>query len=115
MPRPRQNEEQKRQHKITIRLSLPEFGKVTDEVKKLGVSISSYIRAKVLHGYIRIPKIAKIDKEHIGVLSKLGGLLKKIHIESGGVYHPLITNVIERIEAILILIQKRLEEDMSGG
>ena len=109
MARPKQEEELKRRNKITIRLSNSELGKVTGDAEKLGVTLSSYIRAKTLRGYLRIPKYAKVDKRLIGLLSKLGGLFKKTHVESGGVYHPYVPAVLQKIEAVLMAIQKHLE------
>ena len=109
MARPKQKEELKRQNKITIRLSDSEHGKISNDAQELGVTMSSYIRAKALHGYIRIPKYAKIDNELIGMLSKLGGLFKKVHIESGGVYRPHIPATIAKIQTVLATIQNQLE------
>ena len=109
MARPRQKDELKRQNKITIRLSDSELSRVTGVAEMLGVTLSSYLRAKALRGYIRVPKYAKIDNEHIGQLSKLGGLLKKMHIENGGLYRMETAAMLDKIQDILKTIQNRLE------
>ena len=110
MARPKQKDELRQQNKITIRLSDAERDRVTDDAEKLGVTLSSYLRSKALRGYISIPKYAKIDNEHIGQLSKLGGLLKKLHTENGGIHWFKTSEILDEIKAILVAIRNRLEE-----
>lgn len=111
MARPKQVEELKKLHKVTIRFSASEMGRLTSDTEKLGVTLSAYIRAKALRGYIHVPKYAKIDCEHIGQLSKLGGLLKLTHAETGGIYSDKTAAILDEIRTILVIVKQRLESD----
>jgi hypothetical protein len=109
MARPKHSPEARREHHIGVRFSTPEYKKITAESGKLGVTLSSYIRAKALRGYVSIPKYARIDNEHIGQLSKLGGLLKKMHNENGGIYKLETAAILDEIRAILLKIKIMME------
>ncbi|MDL2264610.1 hypothetical protein LJC31_08160, partial [Synergistaceae bacterium OttesenSCG-928-I11] len=61
MARPKHPPESRRQHHIGVRFAASEYKKIRAESEKIGVTVSAYIRAKALHGFLRIPKYAKID------------------------------------------------------
>ncbi|MDL2263162.1 hypothetical protein LJC31_00770, partial [Synergistaceae bacterium OttesenSCG-928-I11] len=82
---------------------------VTDDAERVGVSLSDYVRGKTLRGYVRVPKYAKIDSAHIGQLSKLGGLIKLTHNETGGIYRRETAAILEEIQGILVKIRHELE------
>jgi hypothetical protein len=111
MPRPRQKEELKRQYRITIRLEESEYAKIMNESKELGITTSTYLRSKAMRGYVNVPKYAQIDSDHINQLSRLGGLMKKTHNESGGLYQEKTAAILDEIYEILAVIRKRLEDD----
>ena len=110
MARPKHSPEARRSYHIGVRFSAPEYAKIRGESEKIGVTLSSYIRAKALRGYIHVPKCAKIDNEHMGQLSRLGGLLKKLHNENGGIHWFRTAEILDEIKAILVTIRNRLEE-----
>jgi hypothetical protein len=111
MARPKHKPEAIRQYHIGIRLDKSEYEKMTSESKEVGVTLSAYIRAKAMRGYLRIPKYAKIDSANINQLSKLGGLLNKIHVESGGMYRKQTAEILEDIHGIMLEIGKGLADD----
>ncbi len=110
MPRPKHAPESRRDHHIGVRFAAPEYEKVRAEAERIGVTLSGYIRAKTIHGHLRIPKYARIDAQAISLLSKLGGLLKMVHTESGGAYSGKTAEILDEIKAILVTIRSRLEE-----
>ena len=111
MPRPKQKEELRRQYRITIRLEESEYAKIMNESKELGITPSTYLRSKAMRGYVNVPKYAQIDSGHINQLSRLGGLMKKTHNESGGLYQEKTAAILDEIYEILSVIRKRLEDD----
>ena len=111
MPRPKQKEELKRRYRITIRLEESEHAKIVNESKELGITPSTYLRSKAMRGYVNIPKYAQIDSGHINQLSRLGGLMKKTHNESGEMYQEKTAAILDEIYEILALVKKRLEDD----
>jgi hypothetical protein len=111
MARPKVSAESKRQRHVGIRLGESEYKKIIAESEKIGVTISAYIRSKAIRGFIQIPRYAKLDNGHIGQLSRLGGLLKKVHVESGGAYSQKTADMLEEIRLILTEMRRRLEDD----
>jgi hypothetical protein len=111
MPRPKIQPDAKRQHHIGVRLDDSEYGKIRAESARIGVTLSAYIRSKATRGFIQIPRYAKLNNEHVGQLSKLGGLLKKVHTESGGAYSQKTADALDEIVLILTEMRRRLEND----
>jgi hypothetical protein len=111
MPRPKRTNESLRQYHVGIRLNESEYEKVRRESEDIGVTLSEYVRAKTTKGFIRVPKYAKIDTDAINMLSKLGGLFKKTHIESGGIYSRHTAAILDEIFSVIIEIRKGLEDD----
>jgi hypothetical protein len=111
MPRPKQKEELKRCCRLTIRLEESEYAKIINESNELGITPSTYIRSKTMRGYVNVPKYAQIDSDHINQLSRLGGLMKKIYNETGGLYQEKTGAILDEIYEILSIIRKRLEDD----
>jgi hypothetical protein len=108
MARPKRSPETKRQYHIGVRFDKSEYEKITAESQAAGVTMSAYVRSKTMRGYLRIPKYAKIDTANVNQLSKLGGLLKKIHIESGGVYREQTAGILDEIRGVMLEIGKGL-------
>jgi len=111
MPRPKRSNESLRQYHIGIRFNESEYGKICRESEEIGVTISEYVRAKTIKGSIRVPKYAKIDTDAINLLSKLGGLFKKTHTESGGLYSECTAAILDEIYRAIIEVRKGLEDD----
>ena len=111
MARPRKRNELKRGHKLTIRIDDTEYGKIRSESEKIGVTLSAYSRAKLIKGSIRVPQYAKIDAQSVSQLSKLGGLFKMTHIESGGLYSGKTAAILDKIYSIMAAMERGLEND----
>lgn len=109
MARPKQRDELRRRHKVTIRFDDAEYERANSDAEKLGATLSSYIRAKISRGFVRIPQYAKIDTASINQLSKLGGLMKKIHTESDGFYREQTAAILGEIRNILVAIHREQE------
>ena len=111
MPRPKRPNESLRQYHVGIRLNESEYGKVRRESEEIGVTVSEYVRSKAVKGFIRVPKYARIDTDAINTLSKLGGLFKKTHTESGGIYSDRTAAILDEIYRVVIQIRKGFEDD----
>ena len=109
MARPKRALELRREYHIGVRFSAAEHDKISKESEELGVTLSSYIRSKALQGYIRIPKYAKIDVNCMNQLSKLGGLLKKLHTESDGAYREQTAVILDDMRQVIRKILSNLE------
>jgi hypothetical protein len=67
---------------INVRLTAAEKARLKEDADLAGVSVSELVRRR----YFGRPIIANADAVMIKELRRLGGLLKHIHHESGGVY-----------------------------
>jgi len=111
MPRPKHAPEARRNHHIGVRFAAPEYEKIRTEAERVGVTTSAYIRAKALQGYLYIPKYVKIDIGALNQLSKMGGLLKKIHTESGGVYREKTAALLDDMRRVVAIILRDIERN----
>ncbi len=111
MPRPRKTDEENKRHKITVRFDDAEYAKICSETKSAGVTLSKFMREKALRGYVRQPKRAVADAEAVSTLSKIGGLLKKIHIDSGGAYSGKTAALLDEIGGVIRTITRGEEND----
>ena len=101
----------KKPYRITVRFDDTDYSKICSEAEALGVTVSNLIRVKMAGGYIRIPKYAKIDAAAMNQLSKLGGLLKMIHTESGGIHGEKTLVILRDIREVIAKIRDSIGDD----
>jgi hypothetical protein len=111
MARPRKSDDVKKGRKVSVRFSDAEYKKIFADAKVIGVGASELIRAKCLTGVVKIPRIAKANNQLIGALSKFGGQLKQMHIESGGAYSERTAAMLGEIHALLWAERQRITDD----
>ena len=111
MPRPKHAPEARRDHHIGVRFAAPEYEKIRADAEKIGVTVSAYIRAKALQGYLHIPKYAKLDVQALNQFSKMGGLVKKIHTESGGAYSEKTAALLDDMRIVVAIILRDAEPE----
>jgi hypothetical protein len=111
MRRKTQTEESKKLHRITIRFDTSEYSKINSEAKSAGVTVSKYVREKVNRGFVHVNPYAKVDAAGINRLSKLGGLLKSVHLESGGAYSAKTAAILDDIKAAILKFNGTPEDD----
>jgi hypothetical protein len=68
--KPKQKKELKRSRKATVMYTENEYAKIEANAREMEVTVSSYIRAKSLRGYARVPKHSKIYAKSIKELSE---------------------------------------------
>jgi hypothetical protein len=111
MARPKKSDDVKKQRKVSVRFSGSEYKKLFADAKAIGVGVSELIRAKCITGAVRIPRIAKANNALIGALSKFGGQLKQVHLESNGAYSEKTAAMLGEIHALLSAERKRIADD----
>ena len=100
-----------KEHRITVRFDSTEYSRICGDAESIGVTLSKFVREKLLRGFVRVPKFAKVDVEAINLLSKTGGLLKKIHNDSGGAYSEKTAAILSDIRDVIRKIGNSLEDD----
>jgi hypothetical protein len=101
MARPSKKEEDKKLRRVTVRFDGTEYKKICSEAKETGITISKFIREKAMRGHVRAPKRANVDAAAINQISKMGGLLKKVHTDSGGAYSGRTGAILDEILAFM--------------
>jgi hypothetical protein len=83
--------------KLDFRLPAEEKERIEQDARLAGISAGAMMRRR----YFGRPIIAHADLATIKELRRLGGLLKKIHTESGGVYSNETYSVLMDIKAAI--------------
>jgi hypothetical protein len=110
MARPKQKKELKRSRKATIMFTDDEYAEIEANSREMEVTVSSYIRAKSLRGYVRVPKYAKIDTKTINELSRLGALLKTFFNVTGGLHKEKTRAILDDMAAVVLEIRGYLDD-----
>jgi hypothetical protein len=87
-----------------------EYTQVEANARETEVTVSSFIRAKSLRGYVRIPKYAKIDTKSVNELSRLGALLKTYFNVTGGLHKERTGAILNDMAAIVLEIRGYLND-----
>jgi hypothetical protein len=111
MARPKQKDELKRSHKVTLMYTEAEYNEISGSAGEVGVTLSTYIRSKSLQGYVRVPKYAKIDSRSIGELSRLGGLLKKYYTDTGGEHRDKTGAILDDMASLVKTLSREMSDD----
>jgi hypothetical protein len=67
---------------LNVRVTNAEWAAVAEQARACGLTVSSYCRSLVLGRVVT----SRTDLSAVNELRRLGGLLKFVHTESGGVY-----------------------------
>lgn len=76
--------------RLNVRLPSGELYTIREDADLAGVSISELVRAR----YFGRPIVANADALMIKELRRIGGLLKSVHLESGGAYTKQTADVL---------------------
>ena len=82
---------------INVRLTAAEKARLKEDADLAGVSVSELVRRR----YFGRPIVAHADAVMLKEMRRLGGLLKHIHNESGGVYSKETAATLVAIKAYI--------------
>jgi hypothetical protein len=99
-----------RKIRIGLRVSEEERLEITEQAEASALTVSEYVRRKVLGRRI----IPKTDLSVLAELRRLGGLLKHIHLETRGTYSDLTASAIRALEAYARKVE-RSHNERNGG
>jgi hypothetical protein len=110
----KQKDELKRSRKVTLMYTEAEYKEISGGTREAGVTLSTYIQSKLLLGYVRVSKYAKIDSKSIGELSRLGGLLKKFYTDTGGEHSEKTGAILDDITRIVKTLSGEIDRQQYG-
>ena len=86
--------------RLDVRVSPAEKNEIRSIAEAAGLSVAELVRRRVLGR----PVVARTDATTIRELRRLGGLLKKVHVDSGGAYRAATADALaELTRAIEVL------------
>ena len=89
--------------KVDVRLTSKEKELLQEDADIAGISMSALVRAR----YFGRPVIANTDQVMIRELRRLGGLLKHIHVESGGAYSSDTAAALDQVNDAIKRLAKK--------
>ena len=88
--------------RLNIRLAPGEKQKLRGIAHDGGLSVSDLVRLRALGR----PVVCRTDATTIRELRRLGGLLKKVHVDSGGAYSAATANALVALTRAIDLLAK---------
>lgn len=89
--------------RLNLRCPLSEEEQIREDAYLAGISISKLVRAR----YFGRPIVANTDKVMIRELRRLGGLLKSVHVESGGAYSKATAAAIAQVADYITKLSRK--------
>lgn len=83
--------------RVYVRMTEDEKAAISDRAAEAGRTVSDYLRARGMGQ--RVHSIA--DQQTINELRRLGGLMKKVHTDSGGAYRVETAEALQSIVAAI--------------
>lgn len=93
--------------RINLRVTEDELADVKGQAALAGLSLSEYVRRRVLG----ITVTSRVDVKMYNELNKLGGLVKHIFNESGGTYSDTTREALEALTSCARRIERQLFHD----
>lgn len=84
-------------HVLNVRVTPREKHDLREDAGLAGMTLSAYCRRRVL-GH---PVVASTDRAMIRELRRIGGLLKHVHVDSGGAYSALTADALDDVRACI--------------
>jgi hypothetical protein len=92
---------------INVRLTSAEKDKLKEDADFAAISMSALVRRR----YFGRPIVANANAVMIRELRRLGGLLKHVHNQSGGVYSQQTTETLAEVKAYIRRLSGDRQED----
>lgn len=102
MSRPTLDESEKKKAKVTVRYRTREMEELLLQADLCGLSLSELVRRRSL----KLPVIPKTDLKMISELRRLGGLIKKLFTETGGIYGDKTSLLLDELREAIIRVGK---------
>ncbi|MDR0615218.1 MAG: MobB mobilization protein [Synergistaceae bacterium] len=106
MPRPRLNEDQRKEKRLTVRFRPEEMAELTGQADVCGLSVSELVRRRSLNKRV----VPAADLKIMSELRRIGGLLKLSFKETNGVYGDTTAAILNELRNAIIRIGRK-EDD----
>jgi len=97
-----------RPNRITVRISKEEQDLLKEQADAAAITVSEYIRRRTFGKRV----VSKLDLRVLAEVQRLGGLLKHVHVESGGAYSKDTASALRAVENYIIAAAKQIRNQM---
>ena len=102
-----QKKQDLRPRRIYARLTVDEYADLKEQADASALSLSEYVRRRVFGRRVT----SKVDLRVLAELRRLGGLLKHIHNETGGMYSEDTQDAIQALTAYARNLERAVGND----
>lgn len=107
MPFKRRKDEESK-YNMHVRMTFEEADSIKESAARSGLSASEYVRRKALGKVVK----ARVDEKMIAELSRVGGLLKHVHVESQGAYSQHTAEMLHELQTVIRMIGREVKDDL---
>ena len=104
MGRPRMEESEKKSMRVTIRFKPEEVVELEHQAHLDGLTLAELVRRRALKKRV----LPAVDLRLIAELRKIGGLVKMIYSETGGMYSRKTSAILDELQATVVSIRDRI-------
>ena len=95
---------------VRLRLTSQEKRRLRDEAELAGLTMSEFVRRRIFGRTV----VAAVDRVMINELRRIGGLLKHVHVLSGGAYSKDTAAAIAEVQSFISELGRRGREKGGG-
>ena len=106
MARPKLNDTEKKNERLTVRFRPEELSELSKQAEVSGLSVSELIRRRTLGKHIA----SITDLKMLLELRRIGGLLKHLFNETNGLYRQRTSALLDELHAVAVRIGRKREE-----
>jgi hypothetical protein len=103
MPRPKLNDAEKKEKRLTVRFRLDEMAELEAQSEITGMSLPELIRRRAMQRRI----VPATDLKTISELRRIGGLIKLVHNETNGLYRQKTSALLDELRAAIVRLSKK--------
>jgi hypothetical protein len=107
MGRPEMDELEKKSMRLTVRFRPEEIVELENQAHMDGLTLAELIRRRALKRRV----LPAVDLRLIGELRKIGGLVKMIYNETGGLYSRKTSVILDELQSTVVSIRSRINRD----
>jgi len=107
MGRPEMDELEKKSMRLTVRFRPEEIVELENQAHMDGLTLAELIRRRALKRRV----LPAVDLRLIGELRKIGGLVKMIYNETGGLYSRKTSAILDELQSTVVSIRSRINRD----
>ena len=105
MARPKLNDTEKKNERLTVRFRPEELSELLNQAEICGLSVSELIRRRALEKRVT----AATDLKMLLELRRIGGLIKHFFNETDGLYRKKTSVILDELHAAAVRIGRRRE------